>query len=63
MDVLKGPVEKDLLTLEELRNEVEKKWIKHIKLCQDNFLYFVQEVWPDIIMRKEKNQLNMGTIR
>ena len=60
MDVLKGPVEKDLLTLEELRNEVEKKWIKHIKLCQDNFLYFVQEVWPDIIMRKEKDPNKYG---
>ena len=60
MDLLKGPVEKDLLTLEELRNEVEKKWIKHIKLCQDNFLYFVQEVWPDIIMRKEKDPKKYG---
>jgi len=60
MDILEGPIEKELLTLDKLRDEVEKKWIKHIKLCQDNFLYFVQEVWPDIIMRKEKDPDKFG---
>ena len=53
-------MEKEFLTTEQLREEVEKKWIKHIQLCQDNFLYFVQEVWPDIIMRKEKDPKKWG---
>ena len=39
---------------EKLRLKVEKLWIQHIKLCQDHFFYFVQEVWPDFICRKEK---------
>jgi len=42
---------KELLTNEQLRLAVEKKWIEHIKLCQDNFIYFVKEVWPDFICR------------
>ena len=33
----------DLLTTDQLREKVERVWIQHIKLCQDNFLYFVQE--------------------
>ena len=32
----------DLMTTEKLRLEVEKRWIEHVKLCQDNFLYFVK---------------------
>ena len=44
----------DLLTTDQLRLQVEKLHIEHIRLCQDNFLYFVQEVWPDFICRKEK---------
>ena len=34
-------MQKELLTNEQLRLAVEKTWIEHIKLCQDNFLYFV----------------------
>ena len=43
-----------VMPTEKLRLKVEKLWIQHIKLCQDHFLYFVQEVWPDFICRKEK---------
>ena len=50
----------ELLTAEQLRDRVESLWLKHIKLCQDNFLYFVQEVWPDIIMRKERDHSKWG---
>ena len=32
----------DLLTTDQLRARVEKLYIEHIKLCQDNFLYFVK---------------------
>jgi predicted phage terminase large subunit-like protein len=53
-------VDKSLLTTDRLREEVEKKWLSHIKLCQDNFLYFVQEVWPDFICRKEKDPKKWG---
>ena len=53
-------MEKEFLTTEQLREEVEKKWIKHIQLCQDNFLYFVQAVSPDIIMRKDKDPTKWG---
>ena len=49
-----------LLTTEKLRLEVEKKWIEHVKLCQDNFLYFVKEVWPDFIYRKTDNPKKLG---
>ncbi len=27
----------ELMTTEQMRLEVEKLWIKHIKLCQDDF--------------------------
>ena len=50
----------DLLTTEELRNKVEKTWIEHIKLCQDNFLYFVKEVWPEFIFKKTDKQEEWG---
>jgi len=50
----------DLMTTENLRLEVEKKWIEHIRLSQDNFLYFVKEIWPEFIYRKTKNQNNYG---
>ena len=36
-------MEKDLLTTDQLRLAVEKKLIEHIKLCQDNFIYFVKK--------------------
>jgi predicted phage terminase large subunit-like protein len=50
----------ELMTTEQMRLEVEKLWIKHIKLCQDDFLYFVQEVWPDFVCRKSKNPKDWG---
>ena len=50
----------DLLTTEQLRLQVEKLHIQHIKLCQDNFLYFVQDIWPDFICRKEKEKSKWG---
>ena len=53
-------MQSDLLTTEQLRLQVEKLHIQHIKLCQDNFLYFVQEVWPDFICRKEKQRSKWG---
>ena len=53
-------MDKSLYTIDQLRIEVEKKLLSHIKLCQDNFLYFVQEVWPDFICRKEKDPKKWG---
>lgn len=50
----------DLLTTDQLREKVERAWIQHIKLCQDNFLYFVKEMWPDFIFRKEKDRTRWG---
>jgi len=50
----------ELLTTDQLRDRVEKLSIEHIKLCQDNFLYFVQTVWPDFICRKEKDPKKWG---
>ena len=51
---------KELLTNEQLRLAVEKKWIEHIKLCQDNFIYFVKEVWPDFICRLDADPKKWG---
>ena len=48
------------LTTDKLRLEVERLLIKNIKLCQDNFLYFVKEMWPDFIYRKTKLRDNWG---
>ena len=53
-------MQKENLPVEKLRLEVERLLLKHIKLCQDNFLYFVQEIWPDFICRKEKEKSNWG---
>ena len=50
----------ELLTTDQLRDKVEKVFIEHIKLCQDNFLYFVQSVWPDFICRKERDPKKWG---
>ena len=50
----------DTLTTDQLRDRVEKLYIEHIKLCQDNFLYFVQAVWPDFICRKAKEKEKWG---
>ena len=51
---------KENLPTQKLRLEVERLLLRHIKLCQDNFLYFVQEVWPDFICRKEKDKSKWG---
>src|SRR5210317_1821499 len=51
---------KELLTNEQLRLAIEKKWIEHIKLCQDNFIYFVKEVWPDFICRLDADPKKWG---
>jgi len=48
------------LTTDQLRARVEKLYIEHIKLCQDNFLYFVKEVWPEFLFRKEKDPTKWG---
>ena len=53
-------MQKENLPVEKLRLEVERLLLKHIKLCQDNFLYFVQEIWPDFICRKEKEKSKWG---
>jgi hypothetical protein len=45
----------ELLTTDQLRKRLEKVWLKHIKLCQDNFLYFVKNLWPDFICRTERD--------
>ena len=50
----------DLLTVDQLRNRVEKTWIEHIKLCQDNFMYFVKEVWPEFIYRQAAKSSEWG---
>ena len=50
----------DLLSTEQLRDRVEKTWLQHIKLCQDNFMYFVKEVWPEFIYRKTKDESRWG---
>jgi len=50
----------DTLTTDQLRDRVEKLYIEHIKMCQDNFLYFVQSVWPDFICRKERDPKKWG---
>tara|TARA_R100001460_G_scaffold2142_1_gene7200 strand:- start:18244 stop:19719 length:1476 start_codon:yes stop_codon:yes gene_type:complete len=52
--------ETEHLTTDRLRLQVEKLHIEHIKLCQDNFLYFVQEMWQDFICRKEKEKSKWG---
>ena len=50
----------DLLTTDQLRERLEKVWLKHIKLCQDNFLYFVKNVWPDFICRTDSDPDKWG---
>ena len=50
----------ELLTTDQLRTRVEKTWIEHIKLCQDNFMYFVKEVWPEFIYRKATKSAEWG---
>ena len=50
----------DLLSTDDLRLRLEKTWLQHIKLCQDNFLYFVKQVWPDFICRTDKDPNKWG---
>ena len=50
----------ELLTTDQLRERLEKVWLRHIKLCQDNFLYFVKNVWPDFICRTDKDPNRWG---
>ena len=50
----------DFLSTDDLRLKVEKAWLEHIKLCQDNFLYFVKQVWPDFICRIDKDPNKWG---
>ena len=50
----------DLLTDEELRTLILKKQIDYIKLCQDNFLFFVKAMWPDFICRDAKSDDDWG---
>jgi hypothetical protein len=50
----------ELLTTSQLRDKLETTWLKHIKLCQDNFLYFVANVWPDFIYRKTNDPERHG---
>ena len=50
----------DLLTTDQLRERLEKVWLQHIKLCQDNFLYFVKNVWPDFICRTDSDPDKWG---
>jgi hypothetical protein len=42
----------ETLSQEQLADRVEKLTLEHIKHCQDNFLIFVKEMWPDFIFRK-----------
>ena len=50
----------DNLTEEELKDLVLKKQLEYIKLCQDNFLIFVENVWQDFIYRKTKDPRKKG---
>ena len=50
----------DTLTEEELKDRVLKKQLEYIKLCQDNFLIFVENVWQDFIYRKTKDPRKKG---
>ena len=42
----------ETLSQEQLTDKVEELSLKYIKACQDNFLIFVKEMWPDFIFRK-----------
>jgi len=44
------------LSDDEIRDLLLKKQLEYIKLCQDDFLMFVQEMWPDFIYRKDKEK-------
>jgi hypothetical protein len=48
------------LPTDKLRLEVERLMIKSIQLAQDNFLFFVKEMWPDFIYRNTPNKDQWG---
>ena len=48
------------LSQEALADRVEKLHLEYIKACQDNFLLFVKEMWPDFIFRKTSNPEEYG---
>ena len=48
------------LTDEELRDLVFKKQLEYVKLCQDDFLMFVKEMWLDFIYRQTDDPDNYG---
>ena len=48
------------LSQEELADRVEKLSLEYIRACQDNFLLFVKEMWPDFIFRKTNNPDEYG---
>jgi hypothetical protein len=48
------------LTEDELKDLILKKQLEYIKLCQDNFLVFVENVWEDFIYRKDSKELGKG---
>ena len=50
----------DQLSDDELKNIILKKQLEYIKLCQDDFLIFAENVWQDFIYRKTNNPKNYG---
>ena len=50
----------DKLTDDELRTLILKKQIEYIKLCQDSFLLFAKEMWPDFIYRQTEDPEKWG---
>jgi len=51
----------ELLTTDQLRERLEKVWLKHIKLCQDNFLYFVKICGQILFVKLIGTQIDGGT--
>jgi hypothetical protein len=48
------------LSQEQLADRVEQLSLKYIQACQDNFLLFVKEMWPDFIFRKTNIKEDFG---
>ena len=48
------------LNEDELKDLILKKQLEWIKLCQDNFIIFVEAVWQDFIYRKETKEKGKG---
>jgi predicted phage terminase large subunit-like protein len=53
-------LELEELSHEELVDKVEQLHLTHVKNCQDNFLLFVKEMWPDFIFRKTTDPKKFG---